>query len=607
MAVDPDHSIEEILRHTHPYDALPADTLAALARTANCREVAEDEVIYALGEPVDALCLIVSGEVRISDADGELVLILGPGNFFGERGLMRDGFAPVAAIAAAPTELIAIAADSFHALVADHSVVRRFFDRTRTQTSKRNDITTMALSEVMTRDPLTCGPDATVREAARAMRDARVSCILVCDGPGVDGLLTTRDLTAVLADALPVDTKVTEVMTAAPITLPPDALISDVLHLMVERGITHLPVTENADLKGILTQTDLTRVQATSSASMIRDVAQASDAAALARITAVIPDLLVQLVGGHNAHQVVTRLITDIADAVTRRLLTLAEAKLGPPPVPYLWLACGSQGRQEQTGVSDQDNCLILSDDATPDDDAYFSALASFVCNGLDAAGYVFCPGDMMATNPRWRQPRNVWQGYFDRWINKPDPKAQMLASVMFDLRPIGGETALFESLQAETLAAASKNSIFVAHMVSNSLKHHPPLGLFRGLATIRGGEHKNSIDLKHNGVVPVVDLGRIYALQGQIAAVNTRARLDAAAAVGAVSPTGGRDLIDAYDVIAEARLEHQAALIKQGAKPDNFMVPASLSDFERSHLRDAFMVIKTMQSAAGSRGGPLT
>jgi CBS domain-containing protein len=199
-----------------------------------------------------------------------------------------------------------------------------------------------------------------------------------------------------------------------------------------------------------------------------------------------------------------------------------------------------------------------------------------------------------------------VWRQYFRGWIDRPDPMAQMLASVMFDLRPIGGERSLFEGLQAQTLEAASKNSIFVAHMISNSLKHTPPLGLLRGFATIRSGEHRNTLDLKHNGVVPVVDLGRVYALQGRLTPANTRARLEAAEGAGVISPSGARDLLDAYDLIAETRLAHQARQIKAGSKPDNFLSPTELSDFERSHLRDAFVVVKTLQSALGHGKGML-
>jgi CBS domain-containing protein len=212
----------------------------------------------------------------------------------------------------------------------------------------------------------------------------------------------------------------------------------------------------------------------------------------------------------------------------------------------------------------------------------------------------------MMATNPRWCQPLRVWRGYFASWIAKPSPEAQMLASVMFDLRPIGGAERLFADLQEGTLAAASKNSIFVAHMISNALKHTPPLGLLRGFATIRSGEHKNTLDMKHNGVVPVVDLGRVYALQGRLTPVNTRARLEAAQAAGVLSQSGGQDLMDAYDLIAETRLNHQADQIRAGGRPDNYLSPSSLSDFERSHLRDAFVVIKSLQSALGHGKGAL-
>jgi CBS domain-containing protein len=136
--------------------------------------------------------------------------------------------------------------------------------------------------------------------------------------------------------------------------------------------------------------------------------------------------------------------------------------------------------------------------------------------------------------------------------------------------------------------------------MIANSLKHAPPLGLIRAFATIWSGEHRDQIDLKHSGVVPVTDLARVYALQGQLLPVNTRARLDGALKAGIISGSGGRDLIEAYDLIAETRLEHQAKRVKAGARPDNFLAPRDLSDFERSHLRDAFVVVRTMQSALG-------
>ncbi|MBY5935671.1 CBS domain-containing protein [Tateyamaria omphalii] len=462
------------------------------------------------------------------------------------------------------------------------------------------DLTVLPVDQLMTRDPVICAPGETIRAAAELMAARRISSVCIVDAEGFRGIVTVRDINAkVVAGGMSPDVPVERVMTPAPLTLPPDALGLDVLHMMMERHIGHVPIVEGEQLVGIVTQTDLTRFQALSSAELVRSVAEASDVAAMTEVTGRIPGLLAQLVGAGTRHDGVTRLITDIADTVTRRLLTMAEEELGAPPVPYLWLACGSQGRREQTGVSDQDNCLILSDDVSDADMPYFAKLAQIVSDGLHACGYVYCPGDMMATNPRWCQPLSKWRAYFDGWIAKPNPEAQMLASVMFDLRAIGGDETLFADLQKDTLAKAAGNSIFVAHLIANSLKHAPPLGLFNRLP-------RTPLDLKHSGVVPVVDLGRVYALQGQVTAVNTRARLEAALETGALSPGGGADLIDAYDMIATTRLRRQARQIREGEAPGNTLPPDVLSGFERSHLREAFVVVKTMQSALGTGKGAL-
>ena len=64
--------------------------------------------------------------------------------------------------------------------------------------------------------------------------------------------------------------------------------------------------------------------------------------------------------------------------------------------------------------------------------------------------------------------------------------------------------------------------------------------------------------------------------------------------------------LIAAYGLIQTLRLQNQAHLVRAGRKPDNFLAPADLADFERSHLRDAFVVVRSMQSALGQGKGML-
>ena len=598
-------SLVAFLETVHPYDSLPRDEMARVAASFSRKHHDDLAVIYSAGEPLAGIYLILEGSVEVLEPSGGLVSLLGPRNSFGERGLMRDGVAVTTARATGAAEILLLPETEFRRLIASYPAFERFFHRGRHHDTREADISTRKVGDLIARPPVAVPPDTPIRAAAEVMRDAHISCVAVAAEGRLLGIVTARDFTnKVLAEGLDPATPVSAVMAKDPLVLTPDSLGSDVLNMMLEHRIGHLPVVDDGRLVGMITQTDLTRFQAVSSALLVRDAATAQTVAELAENTARIPKLLVQLVGGNGAHEVVTRLITDIADTVTRRLLAMAEAELGPAPVPYLWLACGSQGRQEQTGVSDQDNCLMIDDSATEADMGYFAQMARIVSDGLNTCGYVYCPGDMMATNPQWCQMMQVWRGYFRKWVAVPDPMAQMLASVMFDLRPIGGTASLFSDLQAEVLEMAAKNSIFVAHMIANSLKHAPPLGLLRGFATIRSGEHKNHIDLKMNGVVPVVDLGRIYALIGQLPMVNTRARLEAAMEAGVISTSGGKDLLEAYDLIAQTRLEHQARRVRAGERPDNFTAPSELSDFERSHLRDAFVVVRTMQSAVGSARG---
>ena len=601
------------IRQHHPFDALSDMVAEELGRHLSTELHADGAMIYAVGERVPCLRVVARGEVDLLSAEGELIGELHAGDSFGQRALFNDGVATQAVRARATggegdVEIHCIAASTFHLLVETEASFKAFFGRFLPRRERPEgagsdaSLVGIPLRELMTPDPVGVPPHTPIREAAGLMAARHISCVLVVEQGRLVGLLTTGDITGrVVSAGLDPGAPVETVMTRDPMAFAPNASGFDAMLAMSARGIGHLPIVEDGRPVGILTRTNLVRRQQVSAVYMIGDIRRLSDPADLARVIDKVPGLLAQLVGSGVAPHEVAHVVTSVTDALTVRLLALAEARLGPPPVPYLWLACGSQGRREQTGVSDQDNCLIL-DDAfeAAAHDPYFRALAAFVSDGLDEAGYFYCPGEMMATNPQWRQPARVWRGYFEKWVRRPDPMAQMLASVMFDLRPIHGETALFEGLQRRTLQMAKADSIFRAHMAANSLKHTPPLGLFRGFALIRSGEHKDTVDLKHNGVVPIVDLARVYALEGAIEVVNTRERLLAAREAGTLSKDGASDLIDAYDLISTLRLRHQARQIRDGEKPDNFLPPSRLSAFERNHLKDAFGVIKSLQSALG-------
>ncbi|MEM1162576.1 MAG: DUF294 nucleotidyltransferase-like domain-containing protein [Pseudomonadota bacterium] len=592
-----------------PFNHLNTGDYADLGNCLEHVHAEPGEVVFREGAALPGLFIVEHGTIDIFSAQDNVVSHRGPGDIMGERGLLRDGLAMLTAKVSEPADLLLLPADQFFRLTRNVPEIGAWFERATPSTPAADEspyaagLMAIQVADLMARELLICSASDSVRDVAVIMREHRVSSVLVMNDATLQGIVTVHDLVnKVLAEGQGGDMIVGDVMTADPITIGPDDVGLDAMLIMGERRISHLPVADGAGrIVGMIGRTDLFRQQSATASHMASELVSAENAGEMARVMRRLPDLLTHLTAAGTRPAAICRRITDLTDVITRRLLVLAEDKLGPPPVPYVWAACGSQGRREQTGVSDQDNCLIIDDAMSKEHDAYFKDLANFVCDGLNETGFVYCPGEMMASNPRWRQPAKVWRRYFADWVSEPDEEAQMLASVMFDLRPISGETSLFDTLQSKTLKMAKENSIFVRHMIGNSLKHTPPLSFFGGLSLIRSGEHKNRVDLKLAGVVPIVDLGRVYALKGGISALNTRERIKIAGEKGVLSPVGARDLLDAYDLIAETRLRHQALQIQAGNAPDNFFDPTQGSELERNHLRDAFMVVKTMQSALGS------
>lgn len=465
-------------------------------------------------------------------------------------------------------------------------------------------LATMPIRALVRRAPVAVAPDLSIRAAAQVMQEQRVSCVLVTRDEALLGVVTDRDLrNRVLAAGVDPERPVSDIATAAVQTVDIADHAFDALLLMARLNIHHVPVLDGQRVVGVVTSSDVQQQQSNSAVNLAGALYRQESLAGLVETAGRIGQLQSQLAAASASAHAMGRIVSAMTDALTARLLQLTEAELGPPPVPYAWVAAGSQGRNEQTAKSDQDNCLILDNAYDPArHGAYFEALARRVCDGLNACGYVYCPGEMMAMTDQWRQPAARWREYFMTWIERPEPKALMLTCVFFDQRFVHGERSLIDTLRAEVLQRTPSQRIFLAHMVGNALTHQPPLGWLGGIHTIRQGEHEGTVDLKHTGIVPIIDLARIYALAGGITAVNTRERLMAASSSGEITAERARDLVDALEFLSGLRVQHQARRMADGYAADNFLRPDDLSEFERRHLKDAFGVVKDLQGVLEKR-----
>ena len=455
------------------------------------------------------------------------------------------------------------------------------------------------ISHIMSKHLHWVPPHLSIRDSAKKMSQLRISSLLVMQNRQLLGLLTDRDLRSrVVADGMATDRAVSEVMTSSPFTIQINQSIFDATLAMTANNIHHLPVLSGTEVAGMVTTSDLMLAKQDDPVYLVQHIQRQSTVAGIAEMCAALPNLFAQwIISGIRAHQL-SHILTAISDAICRRLIEHVIHEQGPAPVPFAWLGFGSQGRSEQMLNTDQDNALLISDKASEKDLTWFASLAQYVCDGLHACGYTYCPGKIMANNPQWRMRLRSWQHTVNSWTKSPTPSAVMHVSIFFDIRCIYGDTSLAKVLQQHMLTRAKNNSIFLAALARNVVASPPPLGIFRRFVVERDGEHRDELHLKKRAILPLVETVRLHALAKGIASVNTFDRLRDLKQLKHISVSDMRNLEDALRLVMQLRCQHQAEQIFAGEKPDNYLLPKSLSELARRQLKDAFEVIEDSRAS---------
>ncbi len=602
--------IAQFLRKLPGFDNLNDSQLSACAAAIDIAYYRQGKGILEIGSENNHLHIVRSGAVELHNDAEELMTRLGEGDCFGFPSLMNDAPARHHSVAIEDTLIYHLKGKAFSKARRENSEFDTWFIRALSDRLLMlpaglsfRGATGATVGSLVGRPPVTIDSGATVRETAAKMVAQRVSSMLITDESGVCGIVTDRDIRArVVAEGHSGELPVTRIMSASPITLDGDAHAYEAALVMMQHHIHHLPITSDGELIGMVARSDFMRLETEHPLYLVSDIGKQTTAEGIVEACTRLPGLIVGQIESDATGEQLGKFITTITDTVTRQLLHIAETELGPPPCDYAWVALGSQGRFEQSAKSDQDNALLLSDSVTESDDAYFAAVAKIVNDGLDACGYVYCPGDIMASNTKWRQPLSQWKSYFHKWITVPEQKALMHANIFFDLRCVYGDAGLVDDLKESIREVARKNELFLALMAKNAMNFQPPLGFFRQFVLERSGEHKNTLDLKLNGIMPIVEIARIRSLAAGELRVSTRNRLLAAARAREITETDAANLIDTLDFIEKLRVEHQSRQLRAGDAPDNHLAPAELSPLARQNLKSAFSQVRVSQAALLNR-----
>lgn len=606
--------VSSFLSRHRPFDELPDEARNVLAQSIEISYFRAGTEIVRFRDAIEDLYVVRSGSVEVFRRNGELHNRLDEGGIFGQMGLLMNGKVRFPVKALDDTLVYCIPDELFKRYCAEYDDFADYFEvdeaeilrDTISRSVELSDLTTAKVKTILTRLPVMASPDWTVQQAAKYMGEQDVSFLLVCDTSalsseeesGLKGILTDHHLRqSIVADGLPLTTPISEVMSSDFKVLDSKAYVFEAMFMMLRFNLQQLPVMHRHEPIGALTLSDILRHESQSSLLFVKGIFAQQSVKDLKLYAKQLPAVYVRMVNEDaNSHMIGTAMAV-IGRSFKQHLLSLAEEKLGAPPVPYCFLALGSMARDEQLLVTDQDNALLLDDAYRPKEhEAYFVKLANYVCDGLAACGYVYCSGDIMATNPQWRKTFTQWQECFADWIDNPEPQALLNSSIFFDLDGVWGETKLADKLKTFVAQRAKINPRFLASLARNALSRTPPLGFFKNFVMEPDGRHGKSINLKRRGTAPLSDVIRVHALAVGSDAQNSFARLDDIIESGLLPDGKGRELSDALEYISMVRIRHQAQDIENDETPDNTINPEHLSTFERRNLREAFQILDNAQ-----------
>ena len=618
-----------------PFDRLEPELLERVARRVRIRYLERDEIVFEQGQAAKPeFYVVVKGEVAVSQrVDGETALIdvCDDGDIFGVRALLAERNYAARTQAKDDTLLYVLPKETLQELMRDEPRGAMFFaagfaadlpqpmDANRLEAvraARLHERATGAGDDVLRVDPvrdvLKCKADTTIREAALLMSQRNVGSILIVDDEQRPiGIVTDSDLRSkVVGQARDVSGLISDIMSAPVLTIDDQTTLSSLIATVMKKHVHHFAVTEDGTpstpVVGIVSEHDILKTQGSHPTVILSEISRAKTKQRLRALRDQAEDLLRRYLEEEVGMGFLSNMISEINDTLIRRAIHLSLQELAEQgmelPGSFCWLALGSEGREEQLLRTDQDNAIVYSDpaeDQAEEARAFFIELGKRVVDVLVEAGFARCPGEVMASNPKWNQPLSTWKRYFSDWIREPEKMAVMHTNIFFDLRPVHGDETLAHSLKEHIFERIKTDRAFLTFFAQNATQNPPPLSFFRNMIVERSGEHRDAFDIKARAMMPLADAARvlIYDLGINIYG-STAERWQRIAGTDETLARLSEEAAMAYEILMRIRAMEGLARGTSG----RYVHIKELNKLERQTLRNTFSVVKDVQLMLTSR-----
>lgn len=614
-------AIMNFLRTHAPFSSMDDDHLAHFAENATLRFYADGDIVLSPDDGIVQRFYVVKqgqirGERHNPEADKtETTFEISIGECFPLAAIIGERSTRTLHRATGDTFCLSIEQDAFVSLFSESEPFRDFCMRGVSSLLDRvnQHIQSGAMASIGSstslstpleryalRNPIMCSADLPVRSAVARMHENSVGSIVITDdSQHPAGIFTLRDLRTMIAeDTCTLDAPVHEIMTRDPCYLPAHADAFDAAMLMAEHHFAHLCVVdEERRLIGMVSERDLFSLQRVDLVNLARTINTATNLQTLVSLRSDVSELVnTMLAYGADSGQVV-KIITTLNDVTVRRVLELNIQK-NDPGIEFTWLTFGSEGRQEQTLLTDQDNGILFQAPDGMTEDQVREKLLPFartVNDELAECGFTLCKGNIMASNPKLCLSASEWDDWFIRFIDASTPQNLVYSSIFLDMRSVFGPTEPVHELLENVLARIRKNALFQKMLAGNAFQRKPPLTMFRNFRYVSDG-NKHSLDLKRQGLAPFVESVRVFALAYGVESANTLERMDELVHKRVFDAKDAGAWKEAYSLIQAMRMRSHQQMLNRGEELSNYINPDNLNPLEQRILRESFRQAQRLQ-----------
>ncbi|GAB4277204.1 MAG: hypothetical protein Kow0068_00210 [Marinilabiliales bacterium] len=447
---------------------------------------------------------------------------------------------------------------------------------------------------------LTCYFKDSIKETAYKMSQQDKSSAIVVDEMNNQlGIITNHDFKErVISENISTDQPVFLIMSSPIISIPDNSFLFEAINIMIEKDISNIAIRDyNEKIISLLSFKDLTNVQRFSAGYHYKRLEKAKSLFDIKKIHDNTPRIVKTLIETGGDSKQLTKILTNVSDIITKKIIDIAINKHGEPPVKFSFMVLGSQGRNELTLATDQDNAIIYEDVDKPLKEQvqqYFLNLGKTICDLLNDTGYRYCSGKMMANNPKWNMSLSEWKNKFNSWVNKTEPQDILEINTFYDLRNIYGDNNIFQELRNFITNSLAKNDIFLFNLASYALKFKPPVNIFGNIIKTVVKD-KKYFNIKESQMAFTIYV-RYLSLKNNISETNTIERLNALYNLAVLQADEFKNLSQSYEYLILIRLKNQIHQIDNNQNPDNLIDIKLLTDIEYSMLKKIFSEISLFQ-----------